>query len=317
MNQYQKAKKTLAEKYQIDLLQDIVLSRRDRAIYYVEYGDKIAFTKIHGKSPLDLVSSESSFTLGQVDTMFDMESKYGEVAGKEYYKNLNMNSIQSIEEESNVTIPLMIQNDRYWLRFHLYSTKKNDEGKTILASCYITDVTRYLIHEEELYEKTHKDELTGLFNRYALYYHFTLHGHRTPITSYYFDIDDFKHYNDTYGHKIGDKVLTCFSDKLKDIFSDKFICYRLGGDEFYCLLYESNKDEAKKILTYIQKSMEISSGELESETLSVSIGVVTSKGDVSQKHVPFMEQGDKLMYESKNKGKNTATCGEFKIFETK
>ncbi len=317
MSVYKEAEKSLKKKYDIDLLNDIVLARKDRAIYYVEHGDEIIFSKIHGKSPLDNITTNECFTFQVIENIFDMDSKYGEVSGKQYYKDLNLNHIKFIDTESNVTIPLILNNERIWLRFHLYGIVKDEQGKTILSSCYITDVTRYLIHEEELYEKTHKDELTRLFNRYALYYHFGLHGHRVPITSFYFDIDDFKMFNDKFGHDIGDKVLQDFSKTLKSLFNDDFICYRLGGDEFYCLLYRSDEKKVQDTYSKIKQSLKMSSiidSEIE---LTASVGIATAYDNISEKHVEFMNYCDKLMYESKARGKNIATFGEFKVFKNR
>jgi diguanylate cyclase (GGDEF)-like protein len=312
---YFDAEKHLKETYDVSLLDQIVLAREDRAIYYVEYSDKeIKYTKIHGNGPLDMISKENAFTLHQLESLFDMDSKYGEVAGKEFYKSKNINSIKNMTEESNVTIPVLMNGKRYWVRLHSYATLIED-NRVKLASCFITDVTKYLVAEELLYEKTHKDELTRLFNRYALYYHFELWGSQTPITSFYFDIDDFKHYNDTYGHKLGDKVLTSFSNYLLKLKSDDFVCYRLGGDEFYCLLLNSSPEKTKKYIDSIQESMQKATIKLEKKQLSVSIGVVTSNDPINKKYVPFMKLGDKMMYQSKAKGKNATTFATFELFK--
>ena len=47
-----------------------------------------------------------------------------------------------------------------------------------------------------------------------------------------FDVDKFKHINDTYGHSIGDEVLIQVADALKQTFEQAGVCMRLGGDEF-------------------------------------------------------------------------------------
>lgn len=314
MGLYHDAERTLKEKYNIDLLEEIVLARGDRAIYFVEYlRDGIFFTKIHGKSPLDLLPQGDHFEFSLIDDIFDMNSKYGEVAGKTFYKNKNISIIRNMNGEANITIPLLIDGQRRWVRFHSYSTKQKN-GKTLVASCYVTDVTKYLIHEEKLYEKTHKDELTHLFNRYALYYHFELWGNRTPITSFYFDIDDFKMYNDTYGHEVGDEILKIFAQELLSIKSEHFTAYRLGGDEFYALLVETEPNELEDIVHQLQTMMKSCKVEGVDHPLSLSIGVVTTHDDITEKYVAFMKAGDTAMYESKYAGKNRATYQTFKVF---
>lgn len=315
MKLYDKAEKALREKYDVDLLKEIFLAREDRAVYYVEYTKNgIFFNKVHGKSPMDYFNDQDSFEFSDIESIFYMHSKYGEVAGKQFYKNRNLNTIKNMVEEANVTIPLYIENQIFWVRFHLYRTLKHEDGSTKLASCYITDVSKYLIHEEALYEKTHKDELTMLFNRYALYYHFELHGGRTPITSFYFDIDNFKKYNDKYGHDIGDEVLIRFSRQLKEMSSDDFNCYRLGGDEFYCLLFDNDPEKGKQIVTQLSESIRNIKVPGVSEQLSISIGVLHTNEMISHKREAFMKEGDRLMYTSKRNGKNQATYGEFLVY---
>lgn len=315
MKQFYNAEKNLREKYNIDILKEIILQRNDRAIYYCEFlNDDIVFTKIHGKSPLDKYDKEGRFNFSNVKEMFDMTSKYGDVTGQEYYKELNLNYIINMDDEANVTIPLVIKNQKFWVRFHLYSVQKDENEKPILASCYITDVTKYLIHEENLYEKTHTDELTGLFNRYTLYYHFELHGDKLPITSYYFDIDYFKEYNDTYGHDVGDKVLYQFAQNLKALMQKDFYCYRLGGDEFYCLLLNSTPKKAKEYISLLNNAIKSVHIPNVKEKLSISIGVVTTKGSIKIKYDAFMKEADRLMYTSKKNGKDRYTKGDFVIF---
>lgn len=315
MNLYKKAERVLLDKYHVDLLHEIVLARNDRAVYYVEYTNKnITFSKIHGKSPFDLFEDGDCFTFDYVEQSFDLNSKYGEVAGKERYKTTNLNIIRNMEHEANITIPLIIKHQRFWVRFHLYSTLSSDNKKPILASCYITDVTKYLINEEMLYEKTHKDALTKLFNRYALNYHFEIRGDNVPIIGFYFDIDNFKKHNDVYGHDTGDEVLVRLSKNLNNLANENFKVYRVGGDEFFILAFEASKSNIEEYCTAINKCiMNLGLPDFE-EKLSLSIGCLYTTGDIRSKSELFIKEADRLMYVSKNNGKNTVTVGEFVVF---
>ena len=312
---YKKAEKELMVKYEIDLLEQIVLARNDRAVYYVEYLDSgLVFTKIHGKSPLDICENGDIFNFSLIEKNYDMTSKYGEVVGQQHYKNTNINFIRNMTDEANITIPVILNHQRFWIRMHLYTVLNNDQGKPILASCYITDVTKYLIYEEQLYEKTHKDELSGLFNRYTLHYHFELHGNKTPIVGMYFDIDDFKVYNDTYGHDVGDMVITRLSENLKSIQNDDFISYRIGGDEFFALIFNSNLSKIEDYVNEVSESIKSIRIPRIKEKLSISIGVVYTTGDITHKSELFIKEADRLMYVSKRNGKDRHTKGEFIVF---
>ena len=170
------------------------------------------------------------------------------------------------------------------------------------------------MNEEELYEKTHKDELTGLFNRYTLYYHFELHGSRAPMAGFYFDIDDFKMYNDTYGHDVGDEVLVQFSKQLLASTEENFNAYRLGGDEFFCLVLDSNVDKVKEYVERIRKSIQSIAIPKVNDKLTLSIGVVLTNDEITHKREAFVKEADRLMYVSKKNGKNTVTYGNFVVF---
>lgn len=317
MGLFQKVQKDLRDNFNIDVVQDVVLARDDRAIYYVDYTKpELVLKKIHGKSPLDMFPNHLSIKFTEIEKRFKMDNKYGEVAGKKYYKKLNMDAVKNCGEESNVTFPIVFQDQTYWLRFHLYRILEKD-GKTILASCYVTDVSKYLVNEEELYEKTHKDELTRLFNRYTLYYHFELHSHRTPLTGVFFDIDNFKLYNDTYGHDVGDVVLSTFADRLRARFTEDFTCYRLSGDEFYCLAYSMKQEDVLAVVEEIRQDMKTLDLKGVKEHLSISVGVSHTKDNVIHKHEVFIKHADKLMYQSKKEGKDKVTVGEFHLFNQK
>lgn len=105
---------------------------------------------------------------------------------------------------------------------------------------------------EKLYELSFTDELTSLYNR--RYFDFRLaeevsrsdrYGHDLSIIM--FDINDFKSYNDNYGHHMGDEILRCFGDLIRDVIRKSDIPFRYGGDEFAVLLPESNSDMAEVV----------------------------------------------------------------------
>lgn len=95
----------------------------------------------------------------------------------------------------------------------------------------MADVNTLLLQDNETWRNASvRDSLTGLFNRYGLNRNTVLWRGRI-ICVMMCDVDNFKHYNDTYGHDAGDLVLQYFSGALKEAFGDN-ACYRYGGDEF-------------------------------------------------------------------------------------
>lgn len=91
----------------------------------------------------------------------------------------------------------------------------------------------------ELQEAANTDELTGLLNRRG----FNDEARRLlaepgsgEIAMFMADLDDFKIFNDQYGHRVGDAVLKDFAQQLRGLFGDGAVVARTGGDEFHALL---------------------------------------------------------------------------------
>jgi diguanylate cyclase (GGDEF)-like protein len=111
---------------------------------------------------------------------------------------------------------------------------------------------RLIQTSEKLYELSFTDELTSLYNR--RYFEFRLaeevsradrYGHDLSIIM--IDINDFKLYNDTYGHYMGDEILRRFGELIRDVIRKSDIPFRYGGDEFAILLPESTADMAEVV----------------------------------------------------------------------
>jgi len=101
----------------------------------------------------------------------------------------------------------------------------------------------------QLAELTVKDHLTGLYNRLHLNEHIDTNiklkdRYNTACCIILIDIDDFKQFNDTYGHKVGDDVLKKVASVLLGISRGTDICARWGGEEFAILCPETTLEEA-------------------------------------------------------------------------
>ncbi|MCI5208373.1 MAG: diguanylate cyclase [Candidatus Electrothrix sp. ATG2] len=118
----------------------------------------------------------------------------------------------------------------------------------------------------------------------------------------YIDIDNFKSINDAFGHSTGDKLLVEISGCLASSFRTTDTIARIGGDEFICLLPETEQSEAKnailKAKSFIAKTMCNNKWEV-----SLSVGVVTFETLPVDVH-EAVKIADKLMYTVKNNKKN-------------
>jgi len=111
------------------------------------------------------------------------------------------------------------------------------------------------------------------------------------------DLDEFKKYNDTYGHLAGDKLLKDSGEKIRENLRKMDMAFRYGGDEFAALISHymkgnitgsrmtSAKKVAERILERFQKK---------EMPLTVSIGIATSYGNSTAKD--FIECADKALY---------------------
>ena len=157
------------------------------------------------------------------------------------------------------------------------------------------------------------DPLTGLHNRRSLITELEKvwnQGKRDKktVTILMLDIDDFKKYNDKFGHSKGDEILEDISKTLRDvIYRPMDIISRYGGEEFVIALYECKVDAAiiktKEIHSSISKLHHFIDVE-ETVPLSVSIGYVTTIVHQGLDFEEVIKIADKEMYKAKNNGKN-------------
>lgn len=103
------------------------------------------------------------------------------------------------------------------------------------------------------------DELSGLYNRRGFLelaqHQFDVSArYGKPLTLVFLDLDNFKHINDTLGHKAGDMTIEEFSRVLKENLRTADVAGRLGGDEFAILLPQTGKDAAQAILRRVENA---------------------------------------------------------------
>jgi diguanylate cyclase (GGDEF)-like protein len=91
-----------------------------------------------------------------------------------------------------------------------------------------------------LQNKAYTDALTGAYNRFHLQENEVLFSEKDGIGIAYFDLNNLKNTNDTYGHCAGDELLCEFAKMLTVYYSNSFV-YRLGGDEFLVITREMSE----------------------------------------------------------------------------
>jgi diguanylate cyclase (GGDEF)-like protein len=160
------------------------------------------------------------------------------------------------------------------------------------------------------YEANH-DVLTGLPNRRAFLRDLSeatmdLEKSMEGMAVLFMDIDDFKFYNDSYGHEFGDLVLKTFARMLKKSILEKNSVARLAGDEFTIILTRL-ADPEKEVKTIVEKiatelkNIEKIAGVNLRLSASIGIGIAHAK----EKILPhtLLTKADNAMYQAKMSGK--------------
>ena len=151
------------------------------------------------------------------------------------------------------------------------------------------------------------DALTGLGNRHWMQDMFAREVTRvqhndTPLCLMMIDVDNFKHFNDCYGHIAGDRVLVAVAQTLREYVRPTDLIARFGGDEFAILLPGSDLQQAQLTAERLREQVAALSPSSLSTAVTVSIGVSSKMGadDVSA----LVHRADEAMYDAKAQGRN-------------
>lgn len=165
------------------------------------------------------------------------------------------------------------------------------------------------------------DELTGLYNRRYFMEKLTQQKalserNNSDFVVFYCDLDHFKHINDTFGHHTGDIVLQKFSEILRSSIREIDYAARFGGEEFVCLLVDTDIENAKKVTERIRKSLASYNFNDIAPSLrsTVSIGISNFKQYNTIQET--LMSADNRMYRAKNMGRNKVVYSDEEEIET-
>ncbi len=118
-----------------------------------------------------------------------------------------------------------------------------------------------------------------------------------PLTVAFIDIDDFKAFNDVYGHARGDEVLRAVGAAVKAVSRTEDGCFRYGGDEFCVVL--TNCDETRARETYLKRLLaEIA---VRCADVKISVGLAQTGPDDYADSLDLLRRADERMYAAKSK----------------
>ena len=147
-----------------------------------------------------------------------------------------------------------------------------------------------------------KDEMTGLNNkRFFETIKARYNGSNTKIGVIFIDIDDFKHFNDEFGHEMGDKVIKIVAGKIKESIREMDFGFRYGGDEFIIMVFNQERDIVLKIAKRIFDKISSVNNEVFGK-IGVSVGVAMYPDDDKDLD-KVIHLADEELYIAKARGK--------------
>lgn len=171
------------------------------------------------------------------------------------------------------------------------------------------------IANARLYAKTRelsvRDELTGLYNRRHFLHVLQLEWKRAsrfhhPLSLLMLDVDHFKKYNDTYGHKEGDRVLKQLGHLLVKTLREVDTLARFGGEEFVVVLPDTDRNGALAVGEKLRRIVEAEKFTLTDQNpipVTMSVGVANYPDDVTVLE-DLIDHADMALYDAKDQGRN-------------
>jgi diguanylate cyclase (GGDEF)-like protein len=227
-----------------------------------------------------------------------------------------------------VSIGLVLLPCTVWLLFQPSAMQVGMAVAVLVFASFVASATRKLSDAVETafrltreMEQAHRisnlaaqtDELTGLRNRRAFFEHAQqLHSYcknnQLPLCAVMLDMDHFKHINDTYGHQVGDQVLSQMGLVISTSFRETDVYGRLGGEEFAILLPDTSIEETLNIAEQLIRSIaELMTGPV--HCITASLGVASMDAADLDLH-SLMNNADKALYRAKARGRNQIAVSE-------
>lgn len=212
---------------------------------------------------------------------------------------------ERVIKDFEILVKSLDGNTPFWL-----STSANiiDYDYDIAIYAAFQDITDRKKREDLLQTQATRDPLTSLYNRryFEEEVNRRISLHTDDIFSVFMiDADHFKNVNDTYGHKIGDKVLMALASTAEKALRENDIVARYGGEEFVVYLSQTNASDAKVVADRLREAISnitVLSDANEPIKFTVSIGIAasTDSRDINE----LIKMSDDALYKAKEGGRN-------------
>jgi len=152
------------------------------------------------------------------------------------------------------------------------------------------------------------DHLTGVYNRLSSEKRISediarVKRNNEKLTVAMFDIDDFKLFNDYYGHSVGDKCLIEVANTVKNNLRESDWIARWGGDEFLVVFSNVDSETSSNVLLRIMEILKNTQIKTDQKTINMSVSIGITELVDSDDYVSILKRVDMALLDAKNKGK--------------
>ena len=187
---------------------------------------------------------------------------------------------------------------------------REQDGRIIGRILIFEDVTRERQTAEQLIYLAERDSLTGLYNRrrfedelWRMVGDITRHGNSGSLL--FFDLDEFKYINDTFGHRAGDSMLIRVAGAVGALIRSNEIFCRLGGDEFAILMPDASDEDAQSLAERIVRAVAQIPFRFEGKNLRLTCSLgIAAYPQHAESAEQLVAHADAAMYQAKEAGKN-------------
>lgn len=231
------------------------------------------------------------------------------------FKEKRKNLISSQGLERSIIMPI---NSSGFLIVSYKNQEQTSEYELNLLERYAQSNIRHAIElaldNETNYRLAVTDGLTGLFNH--RYFKESLERivsrqlriENCGLSLVMMDIDDFKKYNDRFGHPEGDKVLRRIANIIRQYTRKSDLAARYGGEEFAILYPDTRIDNSLKKAESLREQVENTKfPNAKKGEITLSLGIANMPKNKFTDHKHFLSSADKALYHSKHRGKNKTT----------
>jgi diguanylate cyclase (GGDEF)-like protein len=186
-------------------------------------------------------------------------------------------------------------------------------GNTVFK--FIANDSPELPYHEELHKLASLDPALQIHNKRFFLEYLEQKCHRsqllpTRLAIILFDIDHFKHINDTYGHQAGDQVLLHVANIVKSRLRNSDIFSRYGGEEFAVALPDSDAEQAGMTAEKLRRVVEAAAIIYDEDEIRVTISLGAASFEPAEAAIrssrDLIERADSALYQAKKAGRNRA-----------